>query len=809
MKKDMTEAKPKASDKDFATGKFVNFSKPEEKIRQAYERILHEDYGYPKEQMDIGVPIQMGSSRRFCDIAVYDSPKKRAIIGIVETKAPKKSDDGKGQLLSYMSAVSSCRWGVWTNGEKEEIAARSAVTNEVEFNPALSVPHCGEREAVIKRFSHLRPASNLKWIFRIINNSLYANTNLARTEKQGAEMVRLLFCKLTDEYHIRSKPNRPPLFQVGHGETDEEVRAKINKLWAQTKGSHIGSPIFADNERIEIDNYSLKLIISKLQGYSLLKTSRDAVGDAFEVFSERQFAGEKGQFFTPRAVVSMVIAMINPRPSGRIIDPACGSGGFLVSAFNHITAAIDSDDEKKRVAEHCLYGIDKEGDLAKICKAHMSIIGDGKSNIVTADSLKSPKEWNDDARSKLLKNGKLRHFDAVITNPPFGSTIKVQQDRVLCQYDLGHRWRKSKKGMWEKTSHIKHTPPQVLFIELCMRLLKPGGLLGIVLPDGLLGNPGDEYIRQWIERQAEILAVVDCPTATFMPHTGTKTSVLIMQKRLAEKADGEKAGSVFFAIAEHCGHTMRGKDIKRKDGKIREDFSIIAENYLHGGGTSKHLGFRKKIAPGGVLVPRYYDPRIQRAIRLLEKSGGAKMVSIAELQAQGALEVHGVSASASSENYDLHGEIRFIRTSDIAGHEIYEHTQKMVSEEIYQLHCDRQDLRLFDILFVKDGDNKIGETAILAAKEDLRVLVQTHFKKFRPLKINPFLLLWLLNEDIVKKQIRQRVFNQSTLSTIGDRIGELRLPMPTSKQRENSIARKMERIILTRRQLLAEMRGRL
>ena len=806
MKKDMTEAKPKAQDKDFATGKFVNFSKPEEKIRQAYERILHKDYGYPKEQMDIGVPIQMGSSRRFCDIAVYDSPKKRAIIGIVETKAPKQSG-GKEQLKSYMSAVSTCRWGVWTNGEKEERASRSTVTGEVEFNPALSVPRCGEREAVIKRFSDLRPASNLKWIFRIINNSLYANTNLARTEKQGAEMVRLLFCKLTDEYNIRGKKSTPPLFQAGPNESNAEIRDKINKLWKQTRDGHIGSPIFADNERIEIDDYSLKFIVGKLQGFSLLQTDRDAVGDAFEVFSERQFAGEKGQFFTPRAVVKMVINMIAPSLNERIIDPACGSGGFLIAAFSHITAKVKNADEKRRIAEHCLYGIDKESDLAKICKAHMSIIGDGKSNIVTADSLKSPDEWSDEARSKI--SGKMGDFDAVITNPPFGSTIKVHHERILREYDLGHQWRRNEENEWVKTAHTKHTPPQVLFIELCMRLLKPGGRLGIVLPDGLLGNPGDEYIRQWIERQAEILAVVDCPTATFMPHTGTKTSVLIMQKRLTEKTGGEKANSVFFAIAEHCGHTMRGKDIKGKDGKIREDFSIIAENYWRGGGASKHLGFRQKIAPGGVLVPRYYDPRIQRVIRSLEKSGDAKMVSIAELQAQGMLDVHGVSASATSEDYDLHGDIRFIRTSDIADHEIYGRTQKMVSKETYQLHCDRQDLRLFDILFVKDGDNKIGETAILTSKEDLRVLVQTHFKKFRPLKINPFLLLWLLNADIVKKQIRQRVFNQSTLSTIGDRIGELRLPMPTSKQRENSIARKMERIILTRRQLLAEMRGRL
>ncbi len=785
----------KNKQRDFATGKYVNLSMPEEVVRQQIEKILHNDYGYSKTQMDINVPVQMGSSTKFCDIAIYESDKKQHIIGLVETKAPKQSS-GKSQLESYMSATSTCRWGLLTNGNEEQCAVKDIKSGRITFEPAMTIPKCGHSDISINKFSDLKPASNLKYTFRLINNLLYANTNLARTEKQGAEMVRLIFCKLADEYNIRDSDGCP-CFQVGINESDTKFRKKITSLWEETRTSFVGNSIFSDNESIEIDDYSLRLIVSKLQNYSLLNTSRDVVGDAFEIFAERQFAGEKGQFFTPRLVVDMIISLVNPNKKDKILDPACGSGGFLIAAFNHITKGIDSGEHKKRIAESCLHGIDKESDLSKICRAHMSIIGDGKSNIVTADSLKSPAEWNDLARSKLLKNGERRQFDVIITNPPFGSKIKVHHEHVLRNYDLGHKWSPA-KGMqeWEKTDAIKETPPQILFIELCVKLLKPGGKLGIVLPDGLLGNPGDEYIRQWIESKAKVLAVVDCPTATFMPHTGTKTSVLILQKFPAS----DPSQKIFFAIAEDCGHTMRGKQINNPDGSIREDFTAIADNFIHGK-TARHLGFYKTQLKGGrVFVPKYYDPRIANKIKKLE--GKVDMTSIKKLIDNGTVEIRGASGTAKEENYELDGAVRFVRTSEICDFGIAPKTQKKVSLETYNNFSGQQNLQINDILFVKDGDFRIGETAILTDKEELQILLQGHFFIIRAKKINPFLLLTLLNTEVVKLQIRQRVFSQSTLKTIGNRINELEIPIPVGEKERMEMAVKVQTFILERKILL-------
>lgn len=781
---------------DYATGKPVDISKPEEGVRQAFEKILVRDYGYPKSVLDIEVPIQMGSSRKQCDIAVYAAEDKRKIIGIIETKAPGNTNGWK-QLLSYMSATASCRWGALTNGDETHYAVRKG--EEIEFAPAFSLPEHGSEGASLLRFEDLREASDLKWIFQQINHSLYANSNLPRTEKQGAEMSRLIFCKLADEYRERTQNKTLPHFQVKEGESSREVKNKIRELWNETKKGFLGGGIFGEDETLRLDDDSLMMIVSKLQAYSLLKTDRDVVGDAFEVFAERQFAGEKGQFFTPRNVVNMVVEMLDPQQGDTIIDPACGSGGFLIAAFNHMTRGIRKGDAELRgqMAGHSLYGIDKDADLVKICRAQMAIIGDGKSNIVEADSLQNPETWSDTAKSKLLQEGKPKQFDVVVTNPPFGSNIKIERQEILLDYDLGRKWKTS-GGKLTRTDVVKKTPPQVLFIEQCINLLKDGGKLGIVLPDELLGNGGDQYIRRHIKTRAEVLAVVDCPVATFMPHTGTKTSVLILQKKPAEQKPA------FFAIAENCGHTMRGKPTGKSD------FEAVAKNYGRHAKTGKadadeasHLGFRASVDVDERLiwVPRYYDPRIVREIEAFN-SAEYDMPTLEEMTRAGITAVTGIQGSPSAEEYEIGGEVRFIRTSDISGYEIAGVTQKNVANETYEKNKNRQDLQRGDILFIKDGDTKIGECAILLRNDDLRISVQSHFKKIRPKKIDPFLLLLALNHPIVKKQIRQRVFSQSTLSTIGERINELKLPLPKSERERKRIAAIVKESIETRRERL-------
>ena len=196
-------------------------------------------------------------------------------------------------------------------------------------------------------------------------------------------------------------------------------------------------------------------------------------------------------------------------------------------------------------------GIDKDYFLSKVTKAYMRLIGDGTSGIFCEDSLENPQNWNEKTRLKISLN----KFNALLTNPPFGSKIPVRGEEKLKQFEVGHKWKQDKKQMsWEKGKLKEQETPQILFIERCLQLLKNGGRMAIVLPDGIYGNNQLGYVRKFIMKRARIVAVIDVPKETFQPNTGIKTSILILQKTNNIPTDYP----VFMCIAETCGHDRRG-----------------------------------------------------------------------------------------------------------------------------------------------------------------------------------------------------------------------------------------------------------
>tara|TARA_Y100000385_G_scaffold38880_1_gene36190 strand:+ start:13837 stop:14691 length:855 start_codon:yes stop_codon:yes gene_type:complete len=270
----------------------------------------------------------------------------------------------------------------------------------------------------------------------------------------------------------------------------------------------------------------------------------------------------------------MTIDMLDPTTKDLIIDPACGSGGFIIECLRHLWSKVeeegikykwpDNEIEKQKVAIDKIRGIDKDYFLGKVCKAYMAILGDGRGGIFCENSLDVPSNWSTKTREKI----QLGSFSMVVTNPPFGKKINVEGEKLLSQYDIGFKWKKNKKeGTWEKGKLKDKEAPQYLFIERCIHLLKPGGKMGIVLPDGIFGNDQLGYIRNIISDNCQIVAVVDVPKETFMPHTSTKTSILFV-KKLAKPVT--KDYPVFMAVAEKCGHDRRGNVLEE------EDLSVIA-----------------------------------------------------------------------------------------------------------------------------------------------------------------------------------------------------------------------------------------
>ena len=563
---------------DYISGLEVKATPEEIDAVQVFAKQLVEDYGYPKEYIQTHpqhrVKVRPSDTKKEypVDIAVFKNDKRdESDIYIVIECKKKNSKDGRTQLENYLT-LSNAYLGVWFNGE-ERIFIRKFVkpNGQIIFEPIPNIPQFGQRVEDIGKFTRqdLKPTHNLKAIFKSIRNYLAANTvGATRDEVLAQQLINLIFCKLYDEKY--TAPDQIVKFRAGVDEKPKEVEKRILDLFKEVKTNV--PEVIDDEDRISLDTNSIVYVVGELQNYSLMNSERDVVADAFETFIGHALKGGQGQFFTPRNVVKMIVDILAPKENDKIIDPACGSGGFLIDALKAVWEQADikykklgwkeSQIEKRKIeiATNNFRGIDKDYFLSKVAKAYMNLVGDGTTGIFCEDSLELPANWKVETQQKI----QLGTFDIILTNPPFGSNIKVEGEEKLKQYDLAYQWKKNKTQQILERYNIKDKEaPQILFIERCLQLLKDGGKMAVVLPDGIFGNESESYVRNWILKNAKIIAIIDIPLETFLPHTGTKTSVLILQKVAKEQLKSNYP--IFLSIAEYCGHDRRGKEIEKDD----------------------------------------------------------------------------------------------------------------------------------------------------------------------------------------------------------------------------------------------------
>lgn len=562
---------------DFISGQEVKATPEEIEAVQVFAKQLVEDYGYPKDHIQtrpqFRVKVRPSDTKKEypVDIAIFPNDKKQEddIYIIVECKK-KNRKDGKTQLQDYLR-FSKAFLGVWFNGDERLFLRKVEKDGRIEFEEIPNIPQFGQRVEDIGKFRRkdLKPTHNLKATFKAIRNHLAANTvGATRDEVLAQQLINLIFCKIYDERF--TEPNDIVTFRAGVDEESKDVKERILDLFDKVKRKY--KEVLDDSDTITLDANSVAYVVGELQNYCLIEAERDIIADAFETFIGHALKGGQGQFFTPRNVVKMMVDILDPDDEDLIIDPACGSGGFLIEALRHVWRKLDAEgekyhwnksnlqEEKMEVALNKIRGIDKDYFLSKVAKAYMAIIGDGKSGIFNEDSLERPENWQDKTRLKI----DMGKFSVLLTNPPFGSKIPVRGEDKLKQFDLGHKWKQDKKSNeWEKGKLKDKEAPQILFIERCLQLLKDGGRMAIVLPDGIYGNESLGYIRNWLLKQGRIVAVIDVPLETFMPNTSTKTTIMIFQKMSEAKI--KKDYPVFMAVAETCGHDRRGKETKDDD----------------------------------------------------------------------------------------------------------------------------------------------------------------------------------------------------------------------------------------------------
>jgi type I restriction enzyme M protein len=640
---------------------------------------------------------------------------------------------------------------------------------------------------------------NLKHLFRTIRNHLAGNfVGTTRDERLAEQLIFLLFCKLKDETERRS--NEPVQFQINFMD-NSSVSERIHQLFTRLKKEY--HFIFDKTDELQITDSSLSFIVEQMQIYSISEARRDVIGDAFEIFLGPSLRGNKGQFFTPKNIANTMIEFLDPQPEDTVIDPACGSGGFLTTG---ISKRLDKEDHIQPLAPYSFFGIEKDEFLAKISRLYLAILGKEENVVFCENSLDLPENWE----KRTTQSIKLNNFDIVCTNPPFGAKIPISTNHILQTYHLGRKWKRGPNNKWIESKTIQDKqPPQILFLERCLDFLKEGGRMGIVLPDGIFGNPSDRYIIQFLFQRSRILAIISCSPLAFLPYTHTKTSLLFVEKLKEPSTDY----SFFMAIANNVGHDKNGKTLYLMDKKgdlildnegakiVNDDFPKIVNRYKKfNAGTlldHSHLGFtfNKSQIFDYILIPEFYNPEIEYRLLALEKKKKYTMIKMGELVSAGVILIKR-GHEIGSKFYGT-GDIPFIRTSDLINWELNIDPKKRISREVYNQYKDRQDIKSGDILFVSDGTFLIGKTAMIT-ENDTEIIIQSHLKQLRVLKkdfINEYLLLWVLNSDIVQEQIKAKTFIQSTISTLGNRLIELILPIPIDPDERRKISQEIEMII--------------
>lgn len=597
---------------------------PEEHVRQRIARSLME-YGYTHKDMELEFTVRLGTSRKRVDIAIFPPDTKHSqenISIIVECKReeirPTDPDNGIEQLNSYLAACLNARYGMWVGSELQVREKTSDSSGVYHFEQVTDIPRFGSAAPQPITFADLVPAQDeLKAVFRRCHNYIYGNQGLQK-EPAFQELLKIIFCKVYDEDNTLTGPMR---FFISNDDRRSEIgqlrlRAEMDKLFDDVKKRY--PYIFGKDETFRLNNGVLSYVVGEMQKFSLLQTRTDIKGEAYEQLVGANLRGDRGEYFTPRNVCDMAIQMVLATyPVEQwleldVIDPTCGTGGFLVSTMNvwrtfiyeqlqrryrhdETTIVNETTNKLRDVASRKLVGIDFNPVLVRAAQMNLVMHGDGSTNVFQTNSLLPPGEWPSSELNNVRERVKPGSFDVIVTNPPFGANIAIDDPHILAQFEL------TRFGTDGVRSSL---PPEQLFIERCLYLLKPGGRMAIVLPDSILSNPGLAFIRRWILQRARIIASVDLPQVTFEPHTGTQTSVLILQKkteaelRLERETGKPLVYDVFMTTPQAVGHDKRGNPylLRTPEGAVIE--------------YDEEIPVQRRTATGTVVVERRRQRRM-------------------------------------------------------------------------------------------------------------------------------------------------------------------------------------------------------
>ncbi len=554
------------------SGHKENLNDPEEKVRAEYYFDLVEKYGYPTSRLGIEIVVPRRTPNDRADIIIYKDDEHKHPYIVIECKKDGISDSEFTQAIEQaFGNANSIRapfaGTVAGNTRRFFDVAKHPPTERVD-NVIADIPISYGK---IEEFRYKKGDANwdlksvdqdsLRRTFKKCQDTLWAGGKRAATQAFD-EFAKIIFVKISDEKKGR-KNGEYYDFQIKTHEKANDVFQRIHFIYLEAKAKD--PEVFREDMKIESEE--LYTVVEHLQAISLNKTDLDIKGEAFQQFMEDFFKGEHGAYFTPRNIVDFAVKMMNVKNDYLVLDPACGSGGFLLHALNIIREQakefyVNDEAEKFRFwhdfAKNNLFGIEINDSIARVAKMNMIIHDDGHTNVIGFDALEDIGKMTEKNRG-FEKN----HFDVIVTNPPFGANVKRSEHPYLEKFTLGQNGKKARDN--QKT--------EILFIERCIDFLKPEtGQMAIILPDGILSNSTLQYVRDFLMERAQILAIISLPQFTFKHFgAGVKSSLVFVRK----KGENEKLGryKIFMAIAEHIGYDATGKkDVKNDLNKIHEEY---------------------------------------------------------------------------------------------------------------------------------------------------------------------------------------------------------------------------------------------
>lgn len=586
-----------------------------EVVLQSVIQQMNDEYGFELSDMERDFSFQYedeeGKKKRSTiDLAIFRQGAGHDIINLervcVVCDSKVSVDDKKKGVEASLHSIlvySECSYGLWTNGDDLHFCQRlEDEIGNVNLHDISDFPGANETiedlERQGERAKPRKPANDsLVKTFKRCHDYIYGNEGKKKTAFW--ELLNMIFCKIYDEKRRYLDAERNisyrRKFWVGVKEQNtvegqKAVASRIKGLFEELKTDELFKEVFDGNEQIGLSDRGLAYVASELSKYSFLDATVDVKGTAYETIVSNTLKQEAGQFFTPRNIIKCMVEMMNPTVNTRVLDPACGSGGFLVMVLDHVRHQIaqnvypdaseaileaksNSDivvEKVRRYAEKMIFGFDFDPDLRKAARMNMVMAGDGHANIFNINSLEYPngslpdiprigeavkrsvtQNKDKDIDNSFSLDSAFGKFDMIFTNPPFGSKVAVAPS-IAEKFNIGNG----------------SSAPEILFIEQCYNFLKPGGRMGIVLPDGILSNPNTESVREWILNHFIVLASVDLPVETFLPQVGVQASLLFLQKKTKIemlRSIKDEDYQVFMAIAESVGKDRRGAQVFERD----------------------------------------------------------------------------------------------------------------------------------------------------------------------------------------------------------------------------------------------------